>query len=227
MVVGNGLVAKKFEEYANNDSFLIFASGVSNSKSTIQAEYTREVDLLKYVSNENKEKTLIYFSTCSVKDPEENKSAYVAHKKSIEDYIISSTLNYTIFRVSNLVGKSANPNTILNFIANSVCNNTHFNLWLNASRNLIDVDDFFLITDHILKNKLFLNSIVNVAYPENYAVSEIVRAVEKYFNKTANYTSIPKGCNFSIDISQIASLLHQLNLNFNKNYLELLLSKYY
>jgi len=32
MVIGNGMVAKRFESYKTNDQFLIFASGVSNSK---------------------------------------------------------------------------------------------------------------------------------------------------------------------------------------------------
>ena len=32
MVIGNGMVAKRFGSYKINDQFLIFASGVSNSK---------------------------------------------------------------------------------------------------------------------------------------------------------------------------------------------------
>ncbi len=32
MIVGSGMVAKAFEDYARNESILIFASGVSNSK---------------------------------------------------------------------------------------------------------------------------------------------------------------------------------------------------
>ncbi|HMG67429.1 MAG TPA: NAD(P)-dependent oxidoreductase [Chitinophagaceae bacterium] len=227
MLVGNGLIAKKFRGYVDDDQFLIFASGVSNSKNTLQTEFEREFELLKQCSTANNEKVFVYFSTCSVNDPVECRSEYVRHKQNVEDFIRSNMEHYVIFRVSNLVGKSANPNTVLNFIAHNIRNTIHFDLWLHATRNLIDVDDFFSIVNHILQNRLFSNQIVNIANPENYPVPEIVKAVEKHFNKKGEYTSQSKGGTFNIDVSGIEQFFSPLKISFGTGYLANLLAKYY
>ncbi len=41
MVIGNGLVARSFDSYAQDDRFLIFASGVSNSKSSTDEDFKK------------------------------------------------------------------------------------------------------------------------------------------------------------------------------------------
>src|SRR5438477_266860 len=58
MVIGNGMVAKRFESYKTNDQFLIFASGVSNSKNINHAAYERELTLLKNAIEENQENNI-------------------------------------------------------------------------------------------------------------------------------------------------------------------------
>lgn len=227
MVIGNGLIAKRFSSYSDDDRFLIFASGVANSKSTDQAEYQREFELLLRKTQENPEKTIVYFSTCSINDPAENTSAYVAHKKKIESYLQSNMQHFLIFRVSNLVGHSSNVNTVLNFIVNNINEGKQFDLWMNAKRNLIDVDDFFAIVDHILQNTLFTNRIINIANPINYTVPLIVSATSNHLGKAANYKEVAKGGSFDIDISDINPFFVQLNINFNEAYLANLLHKYY
>jgi hypothetical protein len=47
MVIGNGMVATKFESFKTNDEHIIFASGVSNSKSSDSSAYKRESELLQ------------------------------------------------------------------------------------------------------------------------------------------------------------------------------------
>ena len=227
MVVGNGLIAKKFQEYVGDDRFLIFASGVSNSKSKVDADYDREFNLLKQELETNVDKLLVYFSTCSILDPSENNSNYVTHKKNIEAFIQSHAKQYLIFRVSNLVGKSGNMNTILNFIVHNIKEGSNFEVWRYATRNLIDVDDFFAITNLIIQERLFVNQVVNVANNRSYSVPEIVEAVEKHFNKKANYSVVAKGVSFEIDISQTRLLVEKLKIDFTGSYLENLLKKYY
>ena len=206
---------------------MIFASGVSNSKSTVQADYDREFELLRRITSENEHKEFVYFSTCSIDDPSESKSAYILHKERVEESIQANLKKYLIFRVSNLVGKSDNPHTILNYITNNIRNQVHFNLWVNATRNLIDVDDFFKIVNHILRNNLFSNRVVNIANPQNYQVQQIVAETEQYYNTKGNYDLIPKGCNFNINISDIAPYFDELQLDFGQDYLKKLLAKYY
>jgi nucleoside-diphosphate-sugar epimerase len=227
MVIGNGMVAKRFESYKANDDFIIFASGVSNSKNTDSAGYNRETDLLINIIEKNKNKTLVYFSTCSLYDPEESASPYVLHKRKIEDFIQKNVANYYIFRVSNLVGKSSNPNTILNFFYYHMTNRINFDLWSNSSRNLIDKDDMYRIVDHLLKNGMYKNQIINIANPESYSVKEIITALETTLGTIANYISISKGSRFSIDISLILPVIRELKIDFSEFYLPHLIKKYY
>src|SRR5690349_6695322 len=104
MVIGNGMIAKRFNSYKDNKDVLIFASGVSNSKNRNQAQYDRESDLLEKTIEANPSKVLVYFSTCSIKDPGEANSPYVEHKKQLEDLIQKKLERYYIFRVSNIAG---------------------------------------------------------------------------------------------------------------------------
>jgi nucleoside-diphosphate-sugar epimerase len=227
MVIGNGMVAKRFESYQKDDQFLIFASGVSNSKSINQAAYGRELTLLQKTIGENQEKILVYFSTCSIYDPGEENSKYVLHKKQIEQLIQTNLEQFYIFRVSNLVGRSGNRNTILNFYVYHILNAINFDLWTNATRNLIDIDDMYRIVDDFLKKGVNQNNIINIANEKSYPTGQIIDTIESFLETRANYIPIAKGNDFVIDVSVIKPVVKDLGIRFEKNYLPNLLRKYY
>lgn len=227
MVIGNGLVARRFELYGSEDNFLVFASGVSNSKTKNPEAYNREIKLLKDSVQKYNTKSLIYFSTCSVYDPQEKESAYVQHKLQIEDFIQKQVKQYHIFRISNLVGISSNQNTLLNFFFNHVKNGVNFDLWANACRNIIDVDDAYFIIDYILKHNLFPNQIINIANPVNHPIKKIIATIETFLNIKSNYIEIDKGTCFEIDTSLIRHIIQKLGIRSDPEYLKNLLNKYY
>ena len=227
MVIGNGLVARRFGSYNSQENFLVFASGVSNSKTKNPDAYNREMKLLKDSVQKYNTQSLIYFSTCSIYDPQERVSAYVQHKLHIEDFIQTRVARYHIFRVSNLAGKSSNPNTLLNFFFNHVKNGVNFDLWTNACRNIIDIDHAYLIIDHILKEDLFPNQVINIANPENHPVKKIIATIETFLNVKSNYIEIDKGTCFEIDISPIQHISQKLGIRFDPGYLRDILNKYY
>ncbi|MDZ4795742.1 MAG: NAD-dependent epimerase/dehydratase family protein [Bacteroidota bacterium] len=227
MVIGHGMVAKRFASYKENDDFVIFASGVSNSKNTDLNAYARESVLLQTTLEKHKDKTLVYFSTCSIYDKGESGSPYVIHKIKMETYIRENAAHYYIFRVSNLVGRSDNHNTILNFFKYHITNKINFDLWNQSMRNLIDTDDMFSITDHILQNHLYPNQVINVANPVSYPVTDIVTSLESLLGVKANYISIPKGSQFTIDIGLILPIIRELQIAFGNQYMASLIKKYY
>jgi len=227
MVIGNGLVARRFELYNREDNFLVFASGVSNSKTRKPEAFNREMQLLKESVQLYNTQSLIYFSTCSIYDAQEKDSAYVQHKLHIEDFIQDKVKQYRIFRISNLAGHSSNPNTVLNFFINHIKNRVNFDLWTNACRNIIDIDHVYLIIDLILKNDLFPNQFINIANPVNYPVKKIITAIETFLNVKSNYIEIDKGTCFEIDTSSIQHIIQKLGIQFDQEYLEELLQKYY
>jgi nucleoside-diphosphate-sugar epimerase len=226
MVTGNGLLAKRFASYQHNDHFLIFASGVSNSKTKNPDAYHRETALLQENLRQHPEKIIVYFSTCSVYDPEENRSPYVLHKLHIEKIIREQAKQYFIFRVSNVAGHSPNPNTLLNYFFYHIRNGINFDCWTHACRNIIDIDDVFEIADQLLTEKGHSVEPVNIASTLNYPVKEIISEIEAFLGTKSNYVEVNKGTCFDIDLSAIQPIL-QRSPKFGKDYLGQLLIKYF
>lgn len=227
MVIGSGMIAKRFSSYADNDRTLVFASGVSNSSSTEEREYKREEELLRQSILEHPEKTLVYFSTCSIYDPSLQQSVYVKHKLKLEQLIQQNAGTSIIYRVSNPVGYTKNKHTVLNYFATHVKEQLPFTVWKYASRNLIDMDDVFALCNQIIEGGECNNSIVNIANPVNYPVTMIIRALEKHFSVKSKYSLADKGNSPLIDTSVIQPLFSKLRIEFNNDYLDNLLKKYF
>lgn len=226
MVLGNGLVAKGFRRYEEDDRFLIFASGVSNSSNKEVSEFIRERELLESNIHENQNKTLVYFGTCSVYDPILNHSPYVIHKLNMEKLIRDNHAHYHIFRISNLAGNTPNPHTVLNFFIQHINSGELFYLWKNASRNIIDIDDAFAICDQILQRDLFRNEVINIANPTNYPVMQIVENIEHLLGKKGRYELIERGSNPVINTESIQSLISERGIQFDATYLRRTIKKY-
>jgi nucleoside-diphosphate-sugar epimerase len=227
MIIGNGMIARRFEAFEKNDDVLIFASGVSNSKETRPGPFEREVQLVESALTSESDKLFVYFSTCSIEDPTESGSEYIRHKLHIEEQIAATAKRYLIFRTSNVVGGNSNPHTVLNFFFRKIKNGESFDVWKGASRNLIDLDDVFRIVTHCLDTAV-TNRIVNVANPENIAPLMIVEVIESFLGTKGNYRILDKGCPFHIDCSEIALLFIENNVNCEPAIYTLnLLEKYY
>src|SRR5882757_4127080 len=111
MLIGKGLVARNFTRYEELDEFLVFASGVSNSKSCTPEDFRRERELLMASIRAHPSKKAVYFSTSSVNDPDLRETPYVLHKLDMEDQVRQYARQWHIFRLSNLAGASGNMTT--------------------------------------------------------------------------------------------------------------------
>lgn len=227
MVVGNGLIASQFYDYKRNDLVVIFASGVSNSSNIAAEPFERELQLLKSVYEKNSDKKLVYFSTSSISDRESKNNKYVKHKLEMENWIKQSVTLFTIFRLTNPIGKNNNPNTVFNFFVNHILSKTPFVVWQNAFRNIMDIDDMYRICHYILNKDLFLNEVVVVANPKSYPVINIVHEIENYFETKGNFTLLDKGNDLHIDTAPIAPIIEKLSIQFDKDYLQKILNKYF
>lgn len=227
MVIGNGMIAARFESYRMDDAFVIFASGVSNSGNKEDAGFQREATLLKSTIEENAGKHFVYFSTCSIYDTSLAANAYVIHKKKMEELIRSLTDRFTIFRVSNPIGTTGNPYTMLNFFIRHITEQRELMVWKNASRNIIDLDDMYLTCREILLDKASMGKTINIANPSNYSVPEILLALEAHFGRKGIYTFVDKGNGPVIDTAIAEKIFRQLNITFTAEYLPSLLDKYY
>lgn len=227
MVIGSGMIAKRFSSYADDHKRLVFASGVSHSLAIKEEEFKREENLLKHSIRENPGKTLVYFSTCSIYDPSLLNSAYVLHKLKMEELIKDNAFSYIIFRVSNPVGTTNNHYTVINYFVEHIVSQSFFTVWQYASRNLVDIDDMYTICHHIIQNDQSLNKVINVANPVNYPVTAIIEAIEIHVNKKGHFELAEKGNSPLIDTSQIQPLFSQLHIEFSQHYLPKLLKRYF
>ena len=148
MIIGSGLIATTFMPiYRDNHNVCIFASGVSNSKCIDPKEFKRERQLLmKSLRQYIDKNTFIYFSTCSISDPNTVNSMYVKHKLEMES-LVSFHPGYLVFRLPQVVGYGGNIHNLLNFLFTSIKTEKKFQLWKNASRNILDVEDIPALTE--------------------------------------------------------------------------------
>jgi nucleoside-diphosphate-sugar epimerase len=227
MVIGNGMLATRFGRYAEDDRFVIFASGVSNSLLQQQSEFERELSLLRDVIEGNPGKTLVYFSTCSIGDPAEQGRPYVQHKIATERFIAETAPSFHIFRLSNVVGHTRNPHTVLNFFVDAIMNGKPFDLWTSAHRNLIDIDHVYALIGHILEEGLFRNETTNIAHFHSPSVTAIISGIERYTGIRGRYTPVHRGGKTEIDLSKIEFLAPLLEIDLSGDPTHTLLTKYF
>lgn len=225
MIIGNGLLANWIKN--NNLSCqdrIYFASGVSNSQENKQEEFMREESLLLKSINSIDDKTqVIYFSTCSILNKE--MTPYIRHKIKMEN-LVKSCQNYAIFRLSQVVGQSNNRHTIANYIYQAIIEKKKIDLWISATRNLIDIDDAFFIIKRYLDMKI--NRVtINIAYPINFPVLEIARAFEIVINTKGNFNLVNKGSDLIINTEHLNKFMNERVSFNNKDYLVYLIDKYY
>lgn len=225
MIVGNGLIASLFTE-CDQENIIFFASGVSNSLETKKEEFLREENLIKKTITENPNKVFIYFSTCSIYDSSKVESQYVLHKLRMEQIIIQLCPQYLILRLSNAVGNGGNPNLLMNYLVRSVKNNEIINVHTKATRNLIDVEDIKNITNQLI-DKQYFNKIINIAYPENYTIIEILEIMEKFYQTKLYLNLVKSGSGYGIDTHDVESYFIQHALTNKETYLHKILEKYY
>jgi len=225
MIIGKGLIASLFVN-EDHDNIIFFASGVSNSSETDRRQFEREENLISDTLSSNPDQLFVYFSTCSIYDSSKTNSLYVLHKLKMEEIIKTKTKNYLILRVSNAVGKGGNPNLLINYIVKSVLENKQINVHTKATRNIIDAEDIKKLTLELVESKAY-NRIVNIAYPYNFSIIEILEVIERYYNKKLDLNLIKSGESYNISITDIEDYFTTNQLMNKENYLINLLKKYY
>lgn len=200
MIIGNGILANAVRAY-DKEEVVFFASGVSNSLEKNPSEFERETSLLQSVIDQYPDKKLIYFSTCSIYDPTKTDSPYVIHKLNVEKIIAERCSDYIIFRVGNAVGRGGNPNTLINFLKNSIVSETQFTIHSNARRILVGIDDIASFVGNYMKD--LNNEIITLAYPYQYSLSEILIQLEDHLAKNAIYETIDEGSFYNIEFNRL------------------------
>lgn len=227
MVIGSGVIANRFIDYSLQSNYLVFAGNVNDSairdENVIHAEDNAVRDALSMIGDA----TFIYFSSCSILDPEVARTPYVQHKVRMEKLIQDSARKFLIFRLPQVLGLSDAKSSLVSFLVDSIRENKPFDLWQNADKNLIDIDDVHDIVCEVLKAKGYLNTVINVASTNRTSVLQLVHNIEEFLDAQAEYQLINKGCSYDIDISVIKPIIASLNIDFGEGYISKSLKKYF
>lgn len=229
MIIGNGLIANGFNFYKDDKRVLIFASGVSNSNENSELAFEKEKNLLMQ-ARESKDLDdnylFVYFSTTSVLDPSQINNYYVNHKKNMESFVKESD-KFIIFRLPQIAGKSNNSNTLINFLYQKITSGEKFDLWLNAKRDVIDIEDTFKICHQIIQEGNELNKVINIGTGINHSIEAVVNCLEELTGKKTLYEEKKLGSVFNCDLDLSIRTATKLSLNFKNDYLSKTLKKYY
>ena len=221
-IIGNGLISKAFKKTNFNNNFIVFASGVSNSRNKNDLNFQKEFNLLKETLNKFKYKHIIYFSTCSLNDPEITK--YKEHKKKIESYIIDNCGLYSIFRLPQIVGV-VNNNTLISYLIRNLKYGNKILINSKTTRHLLDVEDLTRISTIIL-NKGFSNKIIDIAPSHHVDVLSIVKYISFELNLDYKAKLVNDGFKQNILISTLKDVLGSDDKIFLRDYWKLVLKKY-
>ena len=228
-IIGSGFIAKSFKSY--NDFFkknkcILYAAGVSNSKSNNLTLFKKDFSRLKKIITVSNNLKLIYISSCSIKDPLRKNSIYLKTKIQNEIFIKKNIKNYLIIRLPEIIGKNKNKSTLVNYFYYKILNNKIFNLYTQTKRNFIHIDDIISILIEIVSKKIS-NKTINIASSKMTEVETIVKIFEELLNKRSKIIyKKKKFVNYNVDIKDIKKLKNFKKINFDQNYLKKNLKKY-
>lgn len=227
MIIGNGLIANALKD-SDREHTVFIAAGVSDSTAIGKWEFEREADLVKRTIADHGDKLIVFFSTFSINDPAMKENLYVKNKLRLEKYIREMCSKFLIVRVSNLVGPGGNKRNIFNYLFDHIVNGEHFTLWKNAKRNLITVNDFVTVLNHILDKEFCENpnTTVNIINVVSFSINEIVETIESATGYKAVYdlSDIESQPQYTDDKARLR--MQRLNID-TRDYLNKILNSYF
>jgi len=228
-VVGHGMLAQAFHRNpVVSCPSVIFASGVSDSGCSDSYEFLRERRLLAYWLEElGHFAPFVYFSTCSVYDSDSCNTPYVLHKLSMEE-LVSAYPFGVVVRLPQVVGPAPlTSNTLVSYLVRKILASEEIQVWENAVRNVIDVDDVVIMLNEYLNDWGSFPKVFNLANSLSIGVPELINFVELALGRRALKNSVKKGSSYKIDVSVSRVLASRVNVDFNLKYLEKSIRKHY
>jgi len=225
MIVGNGLIAQAFKSrFEHDQAVTIFASGVSNSSEVRPDEFQRERRILLEAIDRSSG-VFVYFSTCSLTDPDRQSTPYVEHKIETER-LLESVSDSIVFRLPQVVGHTRNPHTLTNFLANKILSGEPFTIWAKAVRSLIDVDDVAIIGSALI-DRGCARQTIDLCAPESLTMIELVPIMERILGRKGRYDAVERGGGGRPNATLASKVAVDVGIDFSAGYAERVLSKYY
>jgi hypothetical protein len=199
MIIGNGMIAQACATLASRKDLIIFASGVSDSSETGTEPYLRETALLDKYLNAAAGRTLIYFSTCSVSDPEQRSKPYQQFKLRIEEHILTyAPHSALIIRLPQVMGHPARAAQLGGALLHCLQTHNVFLVHRLACRYLFYAGDIPLAIE-CLTGKSGMTGVINVAHNNCLQMLQIAEIFKRLTGGVMQVQTIEKGTCCEID----------------------------
>jgi nucleoside-diphosphate-sugar epimerase len=223
LIVGRGLLGESLNKL-RHEKVLFFASGVSNSTQQNGPEFEREKKLLIETLEGTKKRHFYYFSTCSIFDSSLADSAYIAHKKRMEELVLSNPAGRVV-RLPNVVGPTGNPANLVNYLKYSIKRANPIKIQSDATRYLLGVDEMNLLLQDVIDNA-GEQKILSLVPQHNIKVTRIVSIIESLLGTQANIELVEGGTPYEVDFSDTKYHASRLGFDFGQMYYENTLEKW-
>ncbi len=230
-IIGRGFIAKnlvKIKRFIIKSGYIVYAAGISNSQIKSKNQLHREINVFrKFLKNYSSQK-IIYISTADVTNNLKNKSKYVQNKITIEKLIKKNFNNYLIIRIPQIIGKSNNKKTLINFFYNMIKYNKKIKLFEGVFRNILDIDDMVKMIRVIILNKKIKKKVITLSNKYSLKPIQIIQFLEIKLGKKANYQLLKtKKQKWKLGFNQNLKYFKDAKIKFNRNYLTRAINKYY
>jgi nucleoside-diphosphate-sugar epimerase len=219
MIIGKGLLAQSLTETKHN-SVTLFCSGVSDSLEKNPAAFERERILLM---QQNKDKTLYYFSTISIFNPAHKNSLYVKHKIAMEELIRTDFKNFLIIRLPNVIGFGGNKSNLFPFLYDAIQFENEIKIHTSAYRYLFAAHDLSGVVQLFIDQAL--EGEINVCYPSPPTALEIYQFLCSLKNKTPHFIEGHTEKIYQPDNSRFMQLIASSPLALTQNWRDII--RYY
>jgi polyisoprenyl-phosphate glycosyltransferase len=227
MIIGRGTISDRFADFALQSKYLVFAGSINDSSINDDVTIQQEERAVERALEEHADRTFLYFSSCSIFDTEATHTAYVRHKLRMEELVKASAKSYLIFRLPQLLALSDAKASLVNFLVDAIHRQQSFDLWQNAHRNLIDIDDVHAVVGALLQKGMLLNRTVTIASTVQTSLPELVHEIEEFLGVAALPVMVERGSTYALDVSDIAPAFEELQITFSGAYIRTSLEKYF
>lgn len=230
-IIGDGFLAKNFSKiktHIKKSNYLIFAAGISDSKTNSKYKLKREIRIFKKFTNKNYLENIVYISTADINNNLKKKDLYVKNKIIIENLIKKRFKNYIILRLPQIIGNSKNKKTLINYFFQSIKKGKKILVYNNVRRNVLDIDDVIKVLKIIIFDKKMKRKTITLANRHSFQPLDLIKILEKKLNKKANIKFAKKvKQRWQINNNTSAILFKKAKVSFDKNYLYKKINKYF
>ena len=218
MIIGSGLIASELSGVHLPKGWVVYARGVSDSKSCISEEFER--DRRSLVNSISPDLKVIYISSQACGDPSES-SSYIVHKRELEKTVLETSRDNVVLRLPQVCGPGGNPNNLVNFMSAAASEGGVLLVDPGARRNLVRGSDLRGLVSSI--SQIEVSGLVGFCAPYTYSAGEVALAILSMVgDKDATFTEVTESrkSDFSFFCSEIFSAQSDQIRNFGRqNYL--------